>query len=130
MGRSGIGGQVLVRLGDGVPERIDAVAGKGGRSEFVRQAVLAALDGAKDIAPVEAELERAVPAKPVVKPSSDRWAADGAEVLRVLRGRRMTARDLSRELVWAELRVERALRSLGDRVVFSGGGVVEVASDD
>lgn len=34
----------LVRLPDGVPERIDAVAGKHRRAEFIREATVAELE--------------------------------------------------------------------------------------
>lgn len=44
MGRPPIGKITKVTLPDGVPERIDAVAGKNRRAEFIREATLAELE--------------------------------------------------------------------------------------
>ena len=142
MAREAIGGEVLVRLGEGVPERIDLVAGKGGRSEFVRRAVLAALgdegvvtsDGADDVDVVAPKPKVVVtkPAvvrvepKPVVKAKPGSIPDAARPLVDVLQFRRLTAREASIELGWPIMRVEAAAKALGDRIVVRAGGVMEL----
>lgn len=51
---------ISTRLSEGVPERIDAVAGRSNRAEFIREAIESALQRAEH-SPVEYQLERMEP---------------------------------------------------------------------
>lgn len=140
MAREKIGGRsVLVQLGEGVAERIDAVAGSGRRAEYIRSAVMAALGEAVGSAPMRpaadpapavlmgpaevSQVAGAVPSQRSVPLSERTPAVRGAEsrarraddcrvLLDVLRGKRMTVRDAVKELGWAELRLEKVAAKL------------------
>jgi hypothetical protein len=151
MARQAIGGAaVLVKLGPGVAERIDVVAGRGMRSAFIRDAVDAALGGvAKPVVPKPVVVAGDPPdalrvadfVKPVavvpsagfvkaVNPSAAqaaydaRWAEDDAAVREYLVGKVRTERDIALALGWAPMRASRSLRA----VVEAGTVVVERGS--
>lgn len=127
-GRAKVGGDVTpVRFADGVLARIDAVAGKGRRAEFIRDAVDRALSGGAVVPKVPAGLKPMVigvdfgapPDASVREALSTPGAANirrrvlaAAEqersdkmklLLETVRRRAMTARDASLELGWPEI---------------------------
>lgn len=127
-GRAKVGGDVTpVRFADGVLARIDAVAGKGRRAEFIRDAVDRALSGGAVVPKVPTGLKPMVigvdfgspPDASVCEVVSTPGAANirrrvlaAAEqersdkmklLLETVRRRAMTARDASLELGWPEI---------------------------
>lgn len=140
MPRGRIGDDVMkVRFCDGTFARIDAVAGN--RSEFIRDAVEAALvsssdpvakvkrpDPVPDRVVVSQKKNSIVPPSGKSKPVSGRQA-DADAVLGVIRGRRLTSRQVEAEMGWQGLRysnAEKLLLSSGSAVFADG---VLVAAD-
>lgn len=140
MAREKVGDDVMtVRFSDGTFSRIDAAAGDGKRSEFIRAAVEAALGGSgpkvspgvvKAVVRSEAKpvVVRSVP-KAIGRPVS-RWASDpryGEFRDMVLRSGSVgvTSAQVVRETGWTPLLVERfadAMHGCGDLHYPHGGG--------
>ena len=127
-GREKVGGPAtVVRLGDGVAERIDAVAGKGGRAAFIREAVEERLSGRGSVAvaPKAAAVEKSAPVKREASPAQA-LKSDEAELLARLRERRGTARSVAKDLGWEELRVAKVGERLSSaKLVRFDRGVME-----
>ena len=130
---------VPVRIGDELLKRIDAAAGDGKRSEFIRSAVEAALGGsAAKVSPgvvkaVSRSAEKPVAVRSVPKPSGrpvSRWASDpryGEFRDMVLRSGSVgvTSAQVVRETGWTPLLVERfaeAMSSAGEMHYPHGSG--------
>lgn len=64
-----------------------------------------------------------------VSASKPALAENDAALLAAMGPGRWTAREACRALGWTELRLDRAVKRLGDRIVFHGGGVMSVAED-
>lgn len=128
MAREKVGGRIAVRLGDGVPERIDAVVGAGGRSDFIRDAVLEKLDGraeasSSEVGKIKGPHVTAIPQNAVVRAPANISVPDTAPDARPefavllahlkkagLRSEREAARDLG----WPEGKVKAAAKGLTD----------------
>lgn len=141
---------VLMKFPAGLLGELDAAAGRGCRSEWVREAVQMRLSGAASVAaapPVVAEPEPAVAAAPKAEraaPRSERAAPKSSGVFEVgpdarslvllshLRKKPGTVCDAARSLGWPELLVSRLARDLvsAGRVHYPRGGGVMVAFDD
>ena len=138
MPRVKIGDDVMkVRFGDGTFARIDAVASN--RSEFIRDAVEAALGGDTTLVEKPASVPARKPSpqkKNSTGPSSDKTEvnpkmaaapsgrqADAVSVLGVIRGKRLTSRQVEAEMGWLGLRyanAEKLLLSSGAAAVVDG----------
>lgn len=121
-----VGAATMVRLGEGVAERIDAVAGKGQRAAFIRAAVLEKL-GAGRKEPLGPRVTEAVPVKasPIgakcnMPPESiikDLDNASGGQpefrvLLAHLRKGSRSEREAARDLGWPEMKVGAAAKGL------------------
>lgn len=109
-----VGAATMVRLGEGVAERIDAVAGKGQRAAFIRAAVLEKL-GAGRKEPLGPRVTEAVPIASTSTKDLDN-APGGQPEFRVLlahlrKGSR-SEREAARDLGWPEMRVGAAAKGL------------------
>jgi len=126
---------ISIRLDEGLLERVDGTGLK--RSEFIRDAVEAALDGS-----VQKVHVATVPKKNSIAGSGSKLsgvaevgvssvpsgrAADQAVVLSLLRKKRLTSRQAEQAMGWAGLRygnAEKALLSSGAVAVVDGALVV------
>ena len=120
--------RLLLKLEPGTIARVDAVCG-GNRSEWLRRAVLAALDGG-----VERKVDRGrrQPAKrPPGRPDLvDGRLPDEEAVMQFLRGGPRTERQIKVHMGWTEMRVSRCIARLGRRVKFSNGAAEIVEDSD
>jgi hypothetical protein len=143
--------KMLLKLPEGSLGRIDAAAGKGGRSEFVRAAIEVAL-GAVSLGHLEAaakapnDIVKGLPMKaapggprkyepatkmPVLpkrseksaRPSSGRWDVDDAAFLEAVGSGPVSSREVMDRLGWLQGRYDRAERAAlrGGKVFASGG---------
>jgi Arc/MetJ-type ribon-helix-helix transcriptional regulator len=131
---------VSLRLSSEAILAIDGLVGSRGRSEFIRDAVLAALGSTgsemehvgSEAVEVEAPKPKLVPAtvrvapKPAVKAKPGGVPVAAKPLVDALRERRMTAREASAVLGWPVMRVEAAAKALGGLVALKAGGVMEL----
>jgi Arc/MetJ-type ribon-helix-helix transcriptional regulator len=134
---------VSLRLSSEAILAIDGLVGSRGRSEFIRDAVLAALVSTgsemehvgSETVEVEAPKPKLVPTtvrvapKPAVKVEPGGVPDAAKPLVDALRVRRMTVREAVAELGWNAMRVEAAAKALGDRIVFRAGGVMELVDE-
>lgn len=111
-----------VRLDEDVVSRIDAVAGHRGRSQFIRDAVSAALSGAPkpDIEKASADVIQ------TGEPDIRKLTSDQSDLLRNIQSGGRLPRKVAEDLGWLIGRVERRaseLEALG--LIRYSGGVME-----
>lgn len=136
-GREKVGGDVTpVRFADGVLAQIDAVAGKGKRAEFIRDAVAAALKlsqksvpASPAVRPVLPSSMRSVPLTEAQRVAANERADKMTALLEAIRLRAMTAREAAAELGWPELLVAKVADKLAaaGMIHFPRGAGVMVA---
>lgn len=143
MARERLGGaKMMLRLPEGVAERIDAVAGPGKRAEWIREAINFSLASSVPLETQEARRREPIPkvdggrpgprlirsakeALAVVKappersrksarsaPNDDRWTADNLTFMRAIEAKPLTSRELSVQLGWPPMRVSKAEQRL------------------
>ena len=136
VGRPSLGlRNVLVGFPEDVLARVEAAAGTGGRSEFIRTAVVRALDGGVSevrFASVVGSPEKSEPVAPAalvpVAAAEDREAM----LLKVVRGRgALSSRDAAQCLGWSEMLVSKVEARLSARALihYPRGAGVMVAVD-